>query len=143
MSEETVSPGMKTESAALVKGGRETVLVAEDDAALGKLTRTMLESFGYTVISAVDGEDAISKFMENRERISLVLLDMIMPKKNGKEVSEAIRKVSPRIKILFESGYTMDIIKTKELTEAGFDFIHKPFLPRDLLNKVREILDRC
>ena len=64
--------------------------------------------------------------MENRDRISLVLLDMIMPKKNGKEVSEVIRKVSPRIKILFVSGYTMDIIKTKELTEAGFDFIHKP-----------------
>ena len=80
--------------------------------------------------------------MENRERISLVLLDMIMPKKNGKEVSEAIRKVSPRIKILFASGYTMDIIKTKELTEAGFDFIHKPVPPKDLLKKVREILDR-
>ena len=142
LSEETASPNMKTESGTPVKGGRETVLVAEDDIPLGTLTRIMLESYGYTVISAVDGEDAITKFMENRECISLVLLDMIMPKKNGKEVSEAIRKVSPRIKILFESGYTMDIIKTRELTEAGFDFIHKPFLPRDLLIKVREILDR-
>jgi len=67
---------------------------------------------------------------------------MIMPKKNGKEVSEAIRKVSPEIKILFMSGYTMDIIKTDELTEAGFDFIHKPYRPEELLIRTREILDR-
>jgi DNA-binding response OmpR family regulator len=116
--------------------------VAEDDASLRNLARIVLESFGYTVISAEDGVDAIAKFMENRDRINLVLLDMIMPKKNGKEVSDAIRKVSPGIKILFVSGYTMDIIKTQELTEAGFDFIHKPFLPKDLLKKMREVLDR-
>ncbi len=80
--------------------------------------------------------------MENRERISLALLDMIMPKKNGKEVEEAIRKVSPDTKILFASGYTMDIAKTTELTDAVFDLILKPVLPRDLFKKVREVLDR-
>jgi CheY-like chemotaxis protein len=142
LAEEAASPDKKTEAAVPVKGGNETILVAEDDASLRNLARIVLESFGYSVISAVDGEDAIMKFMENRDRISIVLLDMIMPKKNGKEVSEAIRKVSPGTKILFVSGYTMDIIKTKELTEAGFDFIHKPFLPKDLLMKMREVLDR-
>jgi len=70
------------------------------------------------------------------------MLDMIMPKKNGKEVGEAIRNVSPGVKILFASGYTMDIIKDKELTEAGSDFIHKPYTPKDLLIKVREIPDK-
>jgi PAS domain S-box-containing protein len=142
LAEEAASPDKKTQAAVPVKGGNETILVAEDDASLRNLARIVLESFGYTVISAEDGVDAIAKFMENRDRINLVLLDMIMPKKNGKEVSEAIRKVSPRIKILFVSGYTMDIIKTKELTEAGFDFIHKPFLPKDLLIKMREVLDK-
>jgi CheY-like chemotaxis protein len=127
---------------ASVKGGNETILVAEDDASLRKLSRIVLESYGYTVIVAEDGEDAIIKFMENREKISLCLIDIIMPKKNGKEVGEAISKMSPRTKILFASGYTMDIIMTKELTESGFDFIHKPVQPRDLLKKVREILDR-
>jgi len=115
--------------------------VAEDDASVRKLMEIVLESFGYKVISAEDGEEAIVKFMENREDISLVLLDMIMPKKNGKEVSEAIRKVSPRIKVLLASGYTMNIIKSNELTEGSFNFIQKPFLSKDLLAKVREILD--
>jgi DNA-binding response OmpR family regulator len=122
--------------------GSETVLIAEDDVSLRELTMEVLESFGYTVITAVDGEDAITKFMENRERIDLVLLDMIMPKKSGKEACEAIRKESPRIRILFESGSTADIANTKGLTEAGFDFIHKPFVPKDLLLKVREVLDK-
>jgi PAS domain S-box-containing protein len=142
LSKEAASPDRKMEADVPVMGGNETVLVAEDDASLRELTRIILESFGYSVISAEDGEDAITKFMENKERISLVLLDMIMPKKNGKEVSEAIRKVNPGIKILFESGYTMGIIKTDELTEGSFDFIHKPFQPRNLLIKVREVLDR-
>jgi len=140
--EDSAVLGKKTEATVSAKGGNETILVAEDDASLRKLSRIVLESYGYTVITAEDGEDAITKFMENRERISLALIDMIMPKKNGKEVVEVIRQVSPRTKILFASGYTMDIIMTKELTESGFDFILKPVLPKDLLKKVRELLDR-
>ncbi len=142
LSEEAASLCKEEEAAAPVKHGNETVLVAEDDASLRKLATIVLESFGYNVITAIDGEDAIAKFMENRERISIVMLDMIMPKKNGKEVGEAIRKVSAGVKILFASGYTMDIIKGKELSESGSDFINKPFTPRDLLIKVREMLDR-
>jgi PAS domain S-box-containing protein len=139
---EKASPHMKAEAAVPVRSGNETILVAEDDAPMRKLTTIVLEAFGYSVISAEDGEDAITKFMENRERISLVMLDMIMPKKNGKAVSEEIRKVSPKIKILFASGYTMDIVGTKDLTYPGSDFIQKPVSPNVLLMKVREILDR-
>ena len=142
LSEEAASLDKKMEDSTPVKGGHETVLVAEDDASMRKLSRIVLESFGYTVIEAEDGDDAIAKFMENRERISIVLLDMIMPKKNGKEVSAMIRKVCPNMKILFGSGYTTEIITNKELIEGGFDFIRKPFQLKDLLAKVREILDR-
>ncbi|HEX9716112.1 MAG TPA: PAS domain S-box protein [Desulfurivibrionaceae bacterium] len=141
LSEDAAIAEQKVESALTVKGGHETILVAEDDASVRKLMEIVLESFGYTVISAADGEEAIAKFMENKEHINLALLDMIMPKKNGKEVSEAIRKVSPRLKILFSSGYTMNIIKTTELTEGSFNFIQKPFLSKDLLAMVRGILD--
>jgi PAS domain S-box-containing protein len=125
-----------------VMGGHETILIAEDDPDLRNLIRITLESFGYEVIAAQDGEEAIAQFRENRDRISLVLLDVIMPKQNGKEVAEAILKDRPGIKILFTSGYTMNIFKNDELTAAGFDFIHKPFQSKNLLFKVREILDR-
>jgi CheY-like chemotaxis protein len=141
LNEAAASVDKKTE-AAVPKGGSETILVAEDDASLRTLTKIVLESFGYSVILAVDGEDAVTTFNENKELIRLVMLDMVMPKQNGKEVAAAIRKTRPGIKILFASGYTMDIVKTEELTAAGFDFINKPFPPKDLLIKVREILDR-
>jgi PAS domain S-box-containing protein len=125
-----------------VKGGNETILVAEDESTLRDLSKIVLESFGYTVITAEDGEVALAKFLENKELISLVLLDMIMPKKSGEEVGEAIRKVRPMMKILFSSGYIEEIITKKEMTEDGFNFIQKPYLPKNLLLKVREVLDQ-
>ncbi len=140
--EDTAEKKLEVEAFSSPKGGTETILVAEDDASLRKLTRIILESFGYSVIIAEDGEEAITQFRENREKIHLVILDMIMPKKSGKEADDEMRKTSPGIKTLFMSGYTMDMLKAQELTESGFDFIHKPIRPQDLLKKVREILDR-
>lgn len=140
--EDTAEEKPKAETLASIKGGTETILIAEDDDSLRKLTQTVLEAFGYTVITSEDGEDVITKFIENREKIQLLILDMTMPKKSGKEALEEIRKTRPGIKTLFMSGYTMETIKAREITEAGFDFIHKPVLPSDLLKKVREILDR-
>ncbi|EMS81588.1 hybrid sensor histidine kinase/response regulator [Desulfotignum phosphitoxidans] len=142
LSEETATGDEKADAAAPVMGGNETVLVAEDETSLRKLIKTVLESSGYCVILAEDGQDAVTKFMENRERINLVMLDMIMPKKSGKEVCEVVRKMDPRMKVLFASGYAMNNITKKEMTKDVFDFIHKPFRPKDLLIKVREILDR-
>ncbi|MBU1568139.1 MAG: PAS domain S-box protein [Proteobacteria bacterium] len=139
---EAVSASKMEKAAVSIKGGNETILVAEDDASLRKFIRRTLESFGYEVIMAEDGDEAIEKFKKNSDRIDIVLLDMIMPKKNGKEVSEAIKKISPGMKIFLTSGYTMDVVKAKEVMETGFDFIHKPFQSKDLLIKVREILDR-
>jgi CheY-like chemotaxis protein len=132
----------KPEGTLSVKGGNETILVAEDNAALRELTRIVLEAFGYTVITAVDGEEAVAKFLENRERINLVLIDMIMPKKSGKEVSEAISRICPKIKMLFASGYAMEIFTNKVLLDDGFDFIQKPYPSKSLLAKVREVLDK-
>lgn len=123
-------------------GGTETVLVAEDDKALRKLIKTVLDEFGYKVIDAVDGEDAVEKFMENKDRIDLLVFDVVMPKKNGKEAYEEIKKINPRVKALFTSGYTSNIIHKKGILEEGINFILKPVSPKELLRKVREILDR-
>jgi nitrogen-specific signal transduction histidine kinase len=121
--------------------GTETVLVAEDDDNLRKLSRTVLAEFGYTVIEAVDGEDAVKKFMENKDAIRLLLFDLIMPKMNGKEASDEIRKIKPDLKILFASGYDPDLLQQKELLEAGVNLVYKPISPMDLLRKVRSVLD--
>ena len=140
--EEKAIKGLEVEAVAPGKGGTETILLAEDDASLRKLFRIILEALGYTVITAEDGAEAATKYRENRDRIALVVLDMIMPKKNGKEAYTEIKNISPGIKALFVSGYTMDIIHKKELLDNGMDFILKPVSPRDLVKKVREILDR-
>lgn len=122
-------------------GGTETILVAEDNDEVRAFTTLLLQESGYTVIEAVDGNDAINKFEENKDRISFAILDIIMPKKSGKEASDAIRKTKPGVKILFMSGYTADIITKAGINEEGVHFIPKPSSPDALLRKVREILD--
>lgn len=102
----------------------------------------MLEEYGYKVIEAVDGNDAIGKFRENKGRIQLALLDVIMPKKSGKEAYDQIRKISPDIRALFMSGYTADFIKKKEVMEKGLNFVFKPISPMELLKKIREALKK-
>ena len=122
-------------------GGKETVLIAEDNIDVRNYTKTVLEEFGYKVIEAVNGEDAINRFMENKDRIDFLLLDVIMPKKNGKEVYESIKKVRPDIKALFMSGYAEDIIHRKGILEEGLNFVLKPISPQELLKRIREILE--
>ena len=126
----------------LPAGGTETILVVDDDASLRELSRKVLVQFGYTVITAEDGRDAVNKFRECRDTISLILLDIIMPKMNGKEALEEIRKLSPESRIIFISGYSADIVYTRGMLDEGFEFLSKPISPVKLLQKVREVLDR-
>lgn len=128
--------------AAYPEGGTETILVAEDEQVVRDLTKAVLEKFGYKVIAAEDGEDAIRKFKEHKEGIQLLLLDVIMPRKNGKEVYEEIKKIAPGIKAIFLSGYTANLIHKKGILDDGLDFILKPVSPKALLGKVREVLER-
>jgi len=79
--------------------------------------------------------------MDNKDKIQLVMLDSIMPKKSGKEVFDIIRKMRPDIKTLFPSGYTAYRIDNN-MSKEGFDFIMKPVSPKELLKKIREILDK-
>jgi PAS domain S-box-containing protein len=123
-----------------ITGGTETILLAEDNAELRTLTKTVLENNGYTVIEAVDGSEAVTKFLEHVP--DFIILDVVMPKKNGKEVYDEISRKSPDIKILFTSGYTDDIIYQKGIMEEGLNFISKPFSPYELLHTIRRILNR-
>ena len=137
-----VSKGAKKEEPAQepVKGGNETVLVAEDDEVVRRLLRDVLRHHGYNVIEATDGADAIKNF-KNTDRIDLLILDSIMPIKNGREAYDEISKIRPGIKVLFTSGYTRDVILDKGIEDKKFHFISKPISPSTLLQKVREVLD--
>ncbi|MDA8089073.1 MAG: PAS domain S-box protein [Nitrospiraceae bacterium] len=121
--------------------GSETILVAEDDLSLRTLTSAMLREHGYTVIEAGNGEEAVEKFMEHRNEIRLAVLDVIMPRKNGKEACDQIKKIAPGTKTIFMSGYTSDIINGNGLEETAINFIQKPITPKALLSKVRQTLD--
>jgi PAS domain S-box-containing protein len=132
--------GTKTNTV-VVRGGSETILIGEDNSTVRQLTKEVLEQFGYTVIEARDGEDAISKFDQFSADIDLVILDVVMPKKNGREVFDLIKAIRPDIKAFFMSGYTADILSDKGMGEEKLDYVPKPLSPKEFLNKVRAVLD--
>lgn len=135
-----IKPALVQESIPFLSGV-ETILLAEDDSEVRDLTRKVLEESGYTVIEAVDGEDAVSKVTENKKRIQLAILDVVMPKKNGKEAYDEIKKIAPRVRVLFTSGYTANTIQTRGFIDEGLHSIAKPVPPKQFLLKVREVLD--
>lgn len=132
----------KEEEEKSLRLGTETILLAEDDSVVRRLTRSVLEDFGFTVIDAVDGEDAVRMYAENRERIHLLLFDVIMPKKSGIEAYEEIRREQPGIKAIFISGYTGNKLPSDSgAPPPGMILLRKPISPRDLLTQVRAVLD--
>jgi two-component system cell cycle sensor histidine kinase/response regulator CckA len=124
------------------KSGTETILIGEDDSNVRELTRCLLEEFGYRVLEAVDGFDTVEKFRSNRDKIQLVILDVIMPRKNGRDVYEEITRIKPGVKTIFLSGYASDILTSKGIFQDGLNFLIKPVLPGVFLNKVREVLGK-
>ena len=124
-----------------VTGGLEVILVAEDEPTLRELSQIVLESYGYKVITAVDGQDAVAKFTQYKDDISLVILDMIMPKMSGLEAYKMIKSMRPESKALFLSGYTADKIRDEGLLPEKVELAAKPISPNDLLLRVRNMLD--
>jgi PAS domain S-box-containing protein len=125
-----------------VKGGSETVLVVEDDPDVRQMITAVLSGQGYTTLAAVDGNDGIRVFAEHRDSINLVILDVVMPGRNGQEVFDEITRMDPRARVVFVSGYTGDIVLDKGVRKDHPDLLEKPLSVVTLLAKVREVLDR-
>ena len=121
--------------------GTETILVVEDEEAVRKLAVRMLESAGYRVIEAGTGEQALAVSEQHRERIDLVLTDLVMPGMTGRELSAWLEKVRPGTRVLFTSGYTDGAILRQDVLDQSAHFVAKPYAKADLLRKVREALD--
>jgi len=124
-----------------IRVGSETILVAEDNAEARSFLTEVLSVSGYTVIEAVDGDEALRAFSDNKDRIALVVSDVVMPGRNGGELREEIQKIKPDMKILFTSGYARDVLLFKGIHDKAANYISKPLSPNDLLGKVREMLD--
>jgi PAS domain S-box-containing protein len=120
--------------------GSEVVLLVEDEPEVRQVMGTLLEKNGYQVIVAVDGEHALEQFLEYEDSIDLLILDVIMPKKNGKEVYDIISKTHDGMKTIFISGYTAAIVEQKGIPEFCH-LVSKPFSPHEFLWKVRNVLD--
>jgi CheY-like chemotaxis protein len=131
---------IKPEVMQTTERGTETVLLAEDETEVREFTKKLLEEYGYKVITAASGQDAINEFKAHKDKIQLLLLDVIMPNKNGREAYEEIKKIRPDIRALFMSGYPADIIHKHEIIENGFAYIEKPVSSTKLLKKIREVL---
>ncbi|MFC1813339.1 PAS domain S-box protein [Thermodesulfobacteriota bacterium] len=121
--------------------GTETVLLVDDEDMIIEVGRGIIESLGYEVLIAKGGKEAIEIYQKNRDRIDMVILDMIMPELGGGEVYDRLKKVNPDIKVLLSSGYSINGEAT-EILERGCDgFIQKPFNMETLSKKIRGILD--
>ena len=121
--------------------GNETILLVEDEVSILKMTALMLEGQGYTVLTAGNGREAISRFNEHTGMIHLLMTDVIMPDMNGRDLVEKLHLLSPQLKCLFMSGYTSDIIAHQGVLDEGVHFVQKPFSLPDFAVKVREVLD--
>jgi two-component system cell cycle sensor histidine kinase/response regulator CckA len=126
--------------AAAVAAGRETILVAEDEAALRRLTERLLTGLGYTVIVAEDGAEALALFEERRKEIDLLLLDIVMPGKGGRDVYASVRAVDPDIPVVFMTGYSADVAPHALGAGSGCRVLYKPYDVDALSTAIRDAL---
>jgi two-component system cell cycle sensor histidine kinase/response regulator CckA len=120
--------------------GNETILVVEDEQSVRSFTVAALERYGYHVIEACDGDEAIAVAQQHSGRIQLLLTDVIMPGMNGKVLSERLKESYPDLKVLLTSGYTADAFADRGVIDPGDVLLRKPFAQQELAVKVREVL---
>jgi PAS domain S-box-containing protein len=122
--------------------GTESVLVVEDDPALRNLTCEVLRSAGYKVLESKTSDEAVEMAKNLRERMHLLITDVVMPGMGGRAVAEQVRALRDGIKVLYVSGYNEDVKLCRELLDKGEEFLQKPFGREALLRKVRQLLDK-
>jgi two-component system, cell cycle sensor histidine kinase and response regulator CckA len=122
--------------------GTETILLVEDDEAVRSVARRALSRFGYEVLSASRGGEAVDIASTFNGSIELLLTDIMMPGMNGVEVAGAVSRLRPGILVFFMSGYADQDLVRQGLLEPGTHFLQKPFTPQELADRIRTILDR-
>jgi CheY-like chemotaxis protein len=121
--------------------GDETVLVVEDDEMVRGLTVRLLKKFGYTVLEARHGREALALAERHGGHIDLLMTDVVMPHGSGGELAERFREAHPTTRVLYVSGYTDDAIVHHGVNDVGQPFLQKPFTPQALGRKIRDVLE--
>jgi signal transduction histidine kinase/CheY-like chemotaxis protein len=121
--------------------GTETILLVEDEESVRGLTSLVLQSFGYHVLVAKDGKDALRLVESHQRGIDMLLTDVVMPHVSGRELADALKPRFPRMKVLYMSGYTDDAVVRHGLVQEHANFLQKPATPLKLATKVRSVLD--
>ena len=137
--EPTTVPAARKATASLQ--GTETVLLAEDSAAVRAVANQVLTRHGYKVLEAVDGRSALELGTRHEGPVHLLVTDVVMPEMSGRQLADRLTERRPTLKVLFFSGYTDDAITRHGILEPGIAFLQKPFTPDSLARKVREVLD--
>jgi two-component system, cell cycle sensor histidine kinase and response regulator CckA len=138
---EKLSSGKSNPNLRPAPNGTETILLVEDEPMVRAMTRIALEMYGYKVLEASHGLEAVRVCTERKTPIQLLVSDVIMPGMSGRQVVETLRPRFPAMKVLYLSGYTDDAVVRHGVLEADAAFLQKPFTPVTLANKVREVLD--
>ena len=142
VSEETESKNIEEEEIDYAQmRGTETVLLVEDDQFVREVGKEALEEFGYKVITAANGPEALELIEKQKIQPTLLITDLIMPNMSGKELAKRIKEIFPSIKIIFSSGYTENLIVKNGVLEKGIHFIHKPYQISHFIKLVRQVLD--
>jgi PAS domain S-box-containing protein len=121
--------------------GKETILVVEDEESVREIAIETLSACGYTVITAGCGADALSLWDKHTEKIDLLLTDVVLPGMSGRDIAEQLAASDPGLKVLYMSGYTVNVISHYGVVDKNIAFIQKPFTPTKLARKIREVLD--
>jgi CheY-like chemotaxis protein len=125
-----------------IEGGKETVLVVEDEPPLLMLVRAILERYGYKVLEAVSGREAFPVWEENKDKIDLLVTDMVMPGGvTGRELAVKLLESKPSLKVIYCSGYSLDVVGNDMMLHEGLNFLQKPYHPGKLARTVRDCLD--